>query len=121
MRRRSSSSISCRRGRYLLDTCTRWRAFWMHGLWHDSGSRRLAIAHEELDGLEALRLRFARVVDIEVVEEAARDVAAGGPQPRAVRIVVGARDHEQELGEGQVGRDGGAVRRPVTLAAAGFP
>ncbi len=68
-----------------------WRAFWMHG----SGQiriGRIAVAHEELDGLEALRLHFARVVDVEVVEEAAGDVAAGRPQPRAVRIVVGPRD-----------------------------
>ncbi len=101
----------------MLDTCTMWRAFWMHGLGHVR-IRRIAFAHEELDGFEALRLHFARVVDVEVVEEAAGDVAARGPQPRAVRVVVGPRDHEQELGEGQVGRDGGAVRRPVTLAAA---
>ena len=45
-----------------------------------------------------------RVVDVEVVEEAARDVAAGRAQPRAVRIVVRSRDDEQELGEGEIGR-----------------
>ena len=46
------------------------------------------------------------LVDIEVVEEAACDVSAGRPQPRAVRLVVSTRNHEQELGEGQVGHAG---------------
>ena len=105
----------------MLETCTRWRAFWMHGRGHDSGSGRVAIAHEELDGLEALRLHFARVVDVEIVEEAAREVAAGGPQPRAVRIVVRARNHEQELVKARLRRGAIAVRRTVTLAAAALP
>jgi hypothetical protein len=41
--------------------------------------RRIAFAHEKLNRLEPLRLGFARVVDVEVVEKPAGDVAAGGP------------------------------------------
>ena len=46
-----------------------------------------------------------------------REIAAGGPQPRAVRVIVCPRNHEQKLGERQIRRDGYAVRRSDTLAA----
>jgi hypothetical protein len=70
----------------------------------------VAVANVELDGLEPLRLRLARVVDVEIVEEAAGDVAAGRAESRTVRVIIGARDDEQKLGEGKVGGDGRAVR-----------
>ena len=52
---------------------------------------------------------------IEVIEKAAGDVAAGGPQPGAVRIVFGPGDDEQELREGKIRRH--ADSSAVPLAA----
>src|SRR5262245_49506905 len=74
-----------------LDQVTR---FLDAGLLGRFPTRPVAISNIELDGLETRRLHLTRVVDVEIVEKAAREVAAGSSEAGAVGIVVGSRDHE---------------------------
>jgi hypothetical protein len=60
----------------------------------------MALREQELHRF--VRLRLARPVGVEIVEEAAGDDAASGAQARNDRIIVATRDDEEELGESEV-------------------
>ena len=74
----------------------------LHHVWR-SGQPIVAdhlVRGEKLDGLA--RLHVARAVGVEVVEESAGDDGARRPETSPRRVIVSARDDEDELREGEV-------------------